>query len=77
MCYQVNIHTTELGYCYGKMTDVSLKFYSSFHVIRDTGPCMEHTLAWVTHRGSRIPYIHAQCMPIRVPGSRVPWSRVH
>ena len=24
-----------------------------------------------THRGSRLPYVHAQCMPIWVPGSRV------
>ena len=29
-----------------------------------------------THQGLRLPYIHAQCMPIRVPGSRVPESPV-
>jgi len=27
-----------------------------------------------TYRGSRLPYVHTQCMPIWVPGSQVPRS---
>ena len=77
MCYQVNSYMTAAVLLYRNDIDVFLKFYSHSMRLETQGPCMECTRAWVTHWGLRLPYTLAQCMPIWVFGSRVPWSQIH
>jgi len=50
----------ELGYCYRKT--FLQKFYSPFHVIRDTDPRTECAWAWVlTEARSYHTYMHSTC----------------
>jgi len=84
-CYRVSSYTAELGIALEKGWDIFLKksmahFTGPVYIPVEQLETQTHLrnmclcVGLGTYRGSRLQYVHTQCMPIWVPGSSDPVS---